>query len=110
MLGVGAAVMAVTSVQALECPQVSATRINSLDNATNEKVAAGLRGVMNGRSQLAAIVAFVRSQAPGVGAAAVSNYLIGVYCPLIAARGDINETAKTQAVETFAAQVSKLLY
>ena len=65
---------------------------------------------MNGQLQLAAVIANVRSQAPGVDAAALSNYLIGAYCPLIADRGAIDETAKTQAVRTFAAQAAKLLY
>jgi hypothetical protein len=33
-----------------------------------------------------------------------------IYCPLVAGRVDIDETAKTEAVQSFAAQVSKLLY
>jgi hypothetical protein len=107
---VTAAAMSATSAHALECPELSATRIAGLDDTANEKVLSGLRGVINGQSELPAIVAFVRSQSPGVGAAAVTNYLIGAYCPMIAARSDIDETAKARAVETFAAQVSKLLY
>jgi hypothetical protein len=91
----------------LECPELSAIRIAGLDDAANEKVLRELRGVINGQSQLPTIVAFVRSQAPSVGAAAVTNYLIGAYCPMIAARSDLDETAKTGAVGAFATQVCR---
>ena len=110
LVGVVATAMAINSARALECPQTAAVRITGLDDAADLKVAEDLRALMNGQLQLAAVIANVRSQAPGVDAAALSNYLIGAYCPLIAGRGDIDETAKTQAVRTFAAQVTKLLY
>jgi hypothetical protein len=110
LFGVVAAAMAITSAQALECPQIVAVRITGIDDAADRKVTTDLRAVMNGQLQLAAVIASIRSQAPGASAEAVTNYLIGVYCPLVAGRVDIDETAKTEAVQSFAAQVSKLLY
>ena len=77
LVGVVATAMAITSVRALECPQTAAVRITGLDDAADLKVAEDLRALMHGQLQLAAVIANVRSQAPGVDAAALSNYLIG---------------------------------
>jgi hypothetical protein len=51
------------------------------------------------------IVAGLRRRYPDAPAAEIVNYLVTVYCPVVAARADLDEAGKRARLDTFASQV-----
>ncbi len=68
----------------------------------------GYHAVLEG--DLAAIVSGVQRRMPGTNSAELTNYLISDYCALVKDRTDLSDSAKSSAVETFAAEVTRVLY
>jgi hypothetical protein len=99
-----------TPGNALECPELKAVSIAGMSDAERDRIAVDLRDYMKGQGDLAAIVSGVQRRMPGTNSAELTNYLISDYCALVKDRTDLSDSAKSSAVETFAAEVTRVLY
>jgi hypothetical protein len=95
---------------AFDCPQIERSgpgvlRQTKQDQQALSKVFAG--GDIE--SKIGVAVADLQREHPNLGDAELLNYLIGAYCPAVAATPGLTDTQKTARVQHFAATVFELL-
>ncbi len=98
------------AMAAFECPRPEIGGPGVISQTPQEQQALGK--VLAGsdvENHIGVGVADPRKRYPGVSDSEIVNYLLGAYCPVVAAMPELSDTQRTGKVEQFAATLFRLL-
>ena len=97
---------------ALECPTPQPLARPGVLRETPTQIATVGKQLASGDTynRIAAITADLRTRYPNVERGELVNYLVTAYCPVVAARANLNDSQKRATVETFASEVMQQVY
>jgi hypothetical protein len=97
---------------AFECPTPQPLARPGVLRETPARIATVGKELASGDTynRIAAITADLRTRYPTVERGELVNYLVTAYCPVVAARPNLNDSQKRATVETFASEVMQQVY
>jgi len=111
-LALAACLAAAGPALAIECPTPQPLARPGVLRETPAQIATVGKQLASGDTynRIAAITADLRTRYPNVERAELVNYLVTAYCPVVAARANLNDSQKRATVETFASEVMQQVY